>query len=104
NPSSAPQKYCTAHDLAASSRSSALAQTGERFGGVDDWDVLVGLEVSQVLITGNDEIGLRGECAAKDGCIVGVAKFRSGDFSRSNERSELGVACKQVRKRKAAFA
>ena len=51
---------------------SAAGDALERFGCSDDRDALIGLQVEQIRVARDDEIGLRGEGAGEHVVVIGI--------------------------------
>ncbi len=47
----------------------------QRLGGSDDRDPLIGLQIEQVRIAGNDQVGLCGQRAREYMIVLGVGKY-----------------------------
>lgn len=60
-------------------------------GGGEDGDVLEGLEIEQIQIARDDEIGARGECASEYVIVIGIAAGGLRQRLRLDEVSEPTV-------------
>jgi len=66
------------------------------FAGADDADALVGLNVAQMPVAGDDEIGACGDGAGDDLVVIGIGEDHRVDAGGNYALRELRVAANQA--------
>jgi len=82
-------------DDTASATRSALGQTLQRLGGADDGDALIGFEIEQIPVTGDDQVSLGRYCTGEHVIVVGIMGHDTRHGARLHGVNERLVSLKE---------